>query len=176
MTVSGDARLHEGGELEFDGATTSGDLTVEATLVARLGVRTISGDVRVVGRLLVGPRHAVETVSGDLQIETDGGLTVDSSRALDFGRGNRGPAVYGDGAARLLFRSMSGDQRVRQRGGPAQPPSAPTSPTRPTSPTPPTTPSAPIDSDARIEILRALERGEIDVDEASRRLEGAHRG
>jgi hypothetical protein len=187
MTVSGDARLHDGGELEFDGATTSGDVTVEATLVQRLGVRTISGDVRVVGGLLAGPRHAVETVSGDLQIETESGVTIDSTRALDFGRRDRGPAVFGDGAARLLFRSMSGDQRVRQRGAPAKPqpssewgfptpPTPPTSPTPPTTPTPPTPPTTPVGSDARIDILRALERGEIDVDEASRRLEGAHLG
>jgi hypothetical protein len=165
VTVSGDARLHDGGELEFDGASTSGDVTVEATLVRRLGVRTISGDVRVVGRLEAGPRHAVETVSGDMQLETDGGVTVESTRALDLGRRNRQPTIVGDGAARLMFRSLSGNQRVRSRGGQA---AAPTTPER--------SATSSTSDDTRLEILRALERGEIDVDEASRRLAGAHHG
>jgi hypothetical protein len=164
MTVSGDLRLHDGGELELDAATTSGDVTIEAELLRRLGVRTVSGDVRAVGRLEAGPRHAVETVSGDLRLETPSGVSIDASRALDFGKRDRGPLVFGDGAARLLFRSMSGDQHVKVTGlGSAR--AAEGAPL-----------AAPVEQPDRIEILRALERGEISVDEASRRLAGGTRG
>jgi hypothetical protein len=156
MTVSGDVRLHDAGELELDGATTSGDVTLEARLVRQLGVRTISGDVRVVGRLQPGPRHSVETVSGDLALETSGGVATETSRALDFGKRGGGPVVVGDGSARLFFRSMSGDQRVKLVGAAAA--------------------DEPASTATRLEVLRALERGEIDVDEASRRLEGVPHG
>lgn len=158
-TVSGDVRLHEAGEVEVDAATTSGDLTVEAESVLRLDVRTVSGDVRVKGRLAPGQRHSVETVSGDLLLDTPSGVTIESKRALDFARKGRRPTVIGDGAATLTFRSMSGEERVRGGRDDQAPNEAPA--------------REPID---RIEVLRALERGEIDVDEASRRLEEVSHG
>lgn len=180
MTVSGDLRLHDGGELELDAVTTSGDLTVEAASLRLLGVRTVSGDVRVRSRLQPGPRHTVETVSGDLNlVAAGGGVTVESSRALDLGRRSSAPTVVGDGSARLFFRSMSGDRRVtaadptvgteaeaREAWGWSSQPD-------PDVPLPPAPPAPPAPADAeRLEVLRALERGEIDVDEAARRLEG----
>jgi hypothetical protein len=83
--------------------------------------------------------------------------------------------VIGDGAARLRFRSLSGDLHVMGAGGergvkdqPFTPP-APNYPPMPPAPPAPPAPNAP-DS---LEILRQLERGEIDVEEAQRRLEGA---
>jgi hypothetical protein len=42
----------------------------------------------------------------------------------------------------------------------------------PTPPTPPTPPGRPASADEQLDILRALERGEIDVEEASTRLAG----
>ncbi|CAN5667202.1 hypothetical protein BH23CHL7_BH23CHL7_12940 [soil metagenome] len=172
MTVSGDVRLHDGGELEIDAATTSGDLTVEATLLRQLGVRTVSGDVRAQARLQPGARHSVETVSGDLNlVVAGGGVTVESSRALDLGRRRSDPIVVGDGSARLMFRSMSGDQRVTL-GGRAGEASAPDIPSPPAPPEPP---REPVSAEDRLEILRALERGELDIDEAARRLEGQPR-
>lgn len=175
MTVSGDVRLHEAGAIELDGATTSGDLTIEALEVGQLGVRTVSGDVRVAARLLPGPRHSVETVSGDLLLDSLAGVTVESKRALDFARKNRTPTVVGDGAATLLFRSMSGEERVRS-GHPA-PPEAPQPPTAPEPPTA-AEPAGPAAQPAfdRLAVLQALERGEIDVEEASRRLEAVSHG
>lgn len=167
MTVSGDVRLHDAGDLELDTATTSGDLTVEARLLRQLDVKTVSGDVRIAGRLQPGPRHSVETVSGDLGLEATGGVTVESRRALDFARRGSQPIVVGDGAARLVFRSMSGDQRVRLQET-AENSTQPPSEQQPAEPAPAT--------DERLAVLRALERGEIDVDEASRRLEAASRG
>jgi hypothetical protein len=69
----------------------------------------------------------------------------------------------GDGAAAVAFSSMSGDLAVtRSRQQPAATEPAATAPatSRPATPAP----------DDRNEILRALERGDIDVDEAMRRL------
>jgi hypothetical protein len=172
ISVSGDVRLHEAGVIEVDGATTSGDVTVEAAKIPRLGLRTVSGDVRVAGHLAAGPRHSVETVSGDLSIEVAaGGLTLESRRALDLGRGDRRPLVYGDGQASLFFQSMSGDHRVTLGGGEGDATQAGSN-ARPGKPSPANTSPAPPAGEARLEILRALERGEIDVEEATRRLEG----
>lgn len=161
MTVSGDVRIHDAGAVELDGATTSGDVTVEAVAISRLGLRTVSGDVGLKASLQAGPRHAVETVSGDLVMEVDGGVSIDSRRALNIGR-ERGPEVFGDGAARVSFRSMSGEYRVALRGDRRNDPAASGNHRIPSRP--------PADGD-RMEILRALERGEIDVEEATRRLE-----
>jgi hypothetical protein len=62
---------------------------------------------------------------------------------------------------------MSGDIEVRppRRTGSAPPPPAPVTP-----PAPPRPPS--IGDDEQLSILQALERGEIDVEEATRRLGG----
>jgi hypothetical protein len=178
MTVSGDVRLHETTDVELDGATTSGDLTVEAQLVRRLGVRTVSGDIRLEGRLMPGPRHSVETVSGDLNLEVVGGVTVESRRALDLGRGERAPRIVGDGSARLSFRSMSGDQRIGLRDPDTddRPAAQDHQPWAWQARSDGPTQDAPGQSPTRLEILQALERGEIDVDEASRRLETTRNG
>lgn len=167
MSVSGDVRLQDGRELALDGATTSGDFTVEASLLHVLGLRTISGDIHLRGRLAQGPRHSVETVSGDLHLESTAGITLSTSSALDLGRRDRGPTVVGDGSARLAFRTMSGDHAVSfvpedPHASASQPPTA-----EPWDYAPPPPPA----TDARLEVLRALERGEIDVEEASRQLE-----
>jgi hypothetical protein len=177
MSVSGDVRLHDGDEVEFEGATTSGDVTVEGRLVWLIGVRTVSGDVRVAGRLQSGPRHSVETVSGDLILEPVGGVTIESKRALDFARKNRVPQVIGDGAAQLVFRSMSGEEHVRSRSAQTRddaPPAGPLDdePSHDLG----APPRAQADQGGSIDILRALERGEIDVEEAARRLEEVSHG
>jgi hypothetical protein len=85
--------------------------------------------------------------------------------------------VSGDGTARLRFRSLSGDVRLTGVAGrtthavPNEPQTAPPQPPQP--PAPPAPPAAPqMSNEDSLEILRALERGEIDVEEASRRLGG----
>ena len=167
MTVSGDVRLHEGGELALDGATTSGDFTVEASRLHMLGVRTVSGDIRLLARLEPGPRHAVETVSGDLHVESAGGVSVESTRALDIGRRDRQPVVVGDGSARLVFRTMSGDSTVTLGPAQAAPPATEARPA-----VPPAALAGELVGQDRLDVLRALERGEIGIEEASQRLEG----
>ena len=63
---------------------------------------------------------------------------------------------------------MSGDVSVR----PGRHLAAPIPPTPPTPPTAPTPPTPPVGVDEELAILRALESGEIGVDEAAARLAG----
>ncbi|MGH2428326.1 MAG: DUF4097 family beta strand repeat-containing protein [Candidatus Limnocylindria bacterium] len=206
-TVSGDLVLDRiGGEVRVRGVssdislradtplrslevnTVSGDISAVAPRVEQLRAVTVSGDVELEAALADGPEHRVETVSGDLSLGVLGGITVEVrglSTDVDIrlphraeGSRDRRRYVIGDGAAHLLFSSMSGDVEVRtaRRGA-----GFPTPPTAPVPPTPPTPPEAPrgadltLDEDEQLGVLRALERGEIDVDEAARRLGGEGR-
>ena len=162
-TVSGDVRVTAVKPVEISVNTTSGDAEVSAPLFQPVRMKTVSGDMSVKGGFAPGPQHSVESVSGDLNIESTTGLTVDSKRGLDFSskRGNA-PMVSGDGSANLRYRSLSGD--VHMRGFAPAPPAAPQAPAPP--------PEPQMSNEDSLEILRALERGEIDVEEASRRLGG----
>jgi hypothetical protein len=80
--------------------------------------------------------------------------------------------VIGDGAASLLFSSMSGDVMARPSRRFSESIRMPAPPTPPTPPTPPAAPAAPMAPDEQLAILQALERGEIDIEEASERLAG----
>jgi hypothetical protein len=170
--VSGDVEIKGSGSLELTATTTSGDVNVEADALARLTARSVSGDVSIRGRLEPGPRHSVETVSGDLRLDSAGGVSVEIARAVDLGRGESGPIVVGDGAARLLFRTLSGDHEVK--GGQLRADALDGSALRDIDED--TTVGAPAASEDSIDVLRALERGEIDIDEATRRLETARNG
>jgi putative adhesin len=164
LAVSGDVRFDGTKRLELTVTTTSGDIRLDGELFEYLRAKSVSGDVIVTGRVAVGPRHSVETVSGDLILRTIGGVTVEPARALDIGRSGRRPIVVGDGAAQLSFRSMSGEERVTMvADGPPAPAAQPDAPTSSYRTQPP--------ASTRLDVLRALERGEIDVEEAARRLE-----
>jgi hypothetical protein len=198
-TVSGDLVLDRvGGDIRIKGVssdislkadlelpsleieTVSGDVSAFAPAVGQLRIVTVSGDVDLETSLGDGPEHRVETVSGDLSLGTQDGLTVEvrglSSDAnirlphRSEGSRDRRRYVIGDGGPDLLFSSMSGDVEVRppRRSRPT-PPTPPVPPTPATPQTPPP-PSPPVSDQAQLDVLRALERGEIDVDEAVRRL------
>ena len=159
VSVSGDISLTAVRPAEVNLTTTSGDVEAFAETFQPVRLKTVSGDMTLRGKFLAGPQHTVESVSGDLEIEAFNGLTVDTKRGLDLSKKEKRPMVAGDGTASLRFRSLSGD--VRLSGvSPAQ--SAPVAPE-----------PEPMDEEDSLEVLRALERGEISVDEASRRLEGA---
>jgi hypothetical protein len=88
----------------------------------------------------------------------------------------RGPEVFGDGSARLSFRSMSGDHRVSLRDARGSKPSDDRR--QADERQSPAAAAAKADAGDRsgdeheqLAVLRALERGEIDVEEATRRLE-----
>jgi DUF4097 and DUF4098 domain-containing protein YvlB len=191
QSVSGDLRVADaGGELDID--SVSGDVSLRATETVSLKVNTVSGDVRadapryeplkanavsgdisVDGLLAPGMPHSVDTVSGDLRLAVSGGVTLlvrglstDVHSSLPHrveGKSDRRRLIVGDGGASLSFSSMSGDVAVtRSRLG--EPPGA-TAAVAASAETPTAAPS-----DDRLAVLGALERGEIDVDEAMRRL------
>jgi hypothetical protein len=131
----------------------------------------VSGDIQLEAELDADGDFRAETVSGDLSVGLVGsatfeihGLSTDVSSDLDHrleGQIDRRRLIIGNGIPRLVYNSMSGDVRIRhpRRIAPrvaAAPPAEP----------------SPAQQEAQLEVLRALERGEIDVDEATRRLAG----
>lgn len=184
ITVSGDVELTADRPIDVNLTTTSGNVELSAPTIEGLQMRTVSGDMELRGAFAAGGQHAIESVSGDLQIGAIGGLTVDVRRGLDvaFGRGRR--LVAGDGSAQLRFRSLSGDvdlagalaeERVARPAAPVDRPAqgADAQATEAEAADDQTTEYVPLPVEDSLEILRALERGDIDVEEASRRLEGA---
>jgi Toastrack DUF4097 len=201
-TVSGDMQVRNSGSIELSLSTTSGDMRVRGAELKAFDARSVSGDIDLAGSLAAGPLHSAETVSGDLAIDAHGGVTVDIRRGLDFGGGPR-TLVSGDGAAQLRFRTLSGDVRVeggrradeprdqdhgrheraqermeRHAARRAERFAARMARFDDDSPTEPVEnlgvpPAPPAPEPDQLEVLRALERGEIDVDEAARRLQEA---
>jgi hypothetical protein len=218
-TVSGDIDARASKPAELSVNSTSGDAHVQGAVLSQFDARTVSGDIDIEAGLAVGPLHTVETVSGDLSIESPTGVTVDVKSSLELRRGGSRGYVSGDGAAKVRFRTLSGDchlagardmyeddddrrgrhrhegrherslerrierqvQRMTRGIGPDFdfPPLPPTPGRQPMPPMPPAPPMAPASRASsyqppdQLEILRALERGEIDVDEATRRLQEA---
>ena len=192
-TVSGDLVLDGvGGDVQIKGVssdvslradaplasleinTVSGDVSAFAPSIGLLRAVTVSGDLELEGVLADGPQHRIETVSGDLSLGVGDNLTVevrglstDADVRLPHrseGSRDRRRYVIGDGKPQLLFSSMSGDIEVRP---PRRTSAVPPAPLPPPAPRPPA-----VDQDEQMAVLRALERGEIDVEEATRRLAG----
>jgi hypothetical protein len=168
-SVSGDVSLRAVADVDVNVDTVSGDLSAEAPMIDRLDVNAVSGDVSVDAAFGPGP-HAIDTVSGDVRLATSSGVTV-SVRGLASdihsslphrveGSADLRRLIVGDGAAPLAFSSMSGDFAVTgSRHAPRAPQAAPA-------------PAPSPKQDGQAEVLQALERGEINVDEAMRRLGG----
>lgn len=185
--VSGDVSLRADGPVSLDANTVSGDLSAFAPAFEAVRVVTVSGDAEVEGELRGASSHRIETVSGDLALGVLGGLTlevrglstdvhIDLPHRAEGSRHRRHYVVEG-GGAHVSFSSMSGDVSVRssrRAGRPPTPPPppAPPPPASPIPPAPPTAPGVEIDPEDQLAVLQALERGEIDVDEAARRLSG----
>lgn len=177
--VSGDVSLRATASLPLlEIATVSGDASVVAPSVGRASVTTVSGDVELETVLGSDADHRVETVSGDLSFGTIGDLQLEvrglsSDADVRFphrvsGSRDRRRYAVGDGGPSVLFSSMSGDVEVRPARRLDEVPAPPEPPEPPTAPR--TSPSPGEEMAPDLEILRALERGEIDVDEAARRL------
>jgi DUF4097 and DUF4098 domain-containing protein YvlB len=184
-TVAGDVSIGVEDTVELIVKTVSGDVAIDGKRIERVRVTTTSGDIRLVSGLGRGP-HAIETLSGDAVIATNSGIRIqartvsgdlrsDLPHTSDGVMGRRSLTV-GDGAVELSFRSVSGDLNVID-------PAAPIIALRPLSPAAPPGPThaAPDDSSAthassrpgderRLEILRALERGEIGIGAAGDQL------
>jgi hypothetical protein len=176
--VSSDVSIRADEPLRLEAHTVSGDISATAPRFDALRLVTVSGDVELDGHLAPTTAHRIETVSGDASLGVTGGLTLEvrglSSEAhvrlphRAEGSRDRRRFVVAGGESELLFSSMSGDVSVHaSRRAAATPPPEPARPAAAIAP-----PSPEPDADAQLAVLRALERGEIDVDEAARRLTG----
>ncbi|MDP9250369.1 MAG: DUF4097 family beta strand repeat-containing protein [Chloroflexota bacterium] len=168
-TVSGDATIHADEPVALQVQGVSGDVTITTPLLRGLRANTVSGDVELEAELAGDGDFRVETVSGDLVVGLLGsatfevhGLSTDVNSELDHrleGQVDRRRLIIGSGAPRLIFNSMSGDVDVRR-------PRRISGPVRSEKPTA----APPAEKESQLDVLRALERGEITVDEATRRL------
>lgn len=180
--VSGDIDITATGDADITARSVSGDIELRAARLAALQLSSTSGDLRVAGQLVGSGPFGIETVSGDgllapagdVRIEmttVTGDLTSDLEGRHSTERGRR-TFVVGDKGPVVTFQSMSGDLHV------ARPSLVSYEKPRPHVNLPPPPGPAPANGaiaaaydDARLRILRSLERGEIDVAEAGRRLE-----
>lgn len=197
--VSGDAKLRTDAPIAVQAQGVSGDLSITAPILRSLRATTVSGDVELEGELDPRGDFRVETVSGDLVVGLIGsasfevhGISTDVRSELDHrleGQVDRRRLVIGRGAPRVAFNSMSGDINVRRprritpveratapepgaAPGPAASSAAGTAPGIAPGPGAVSGRGASPEPAAQLEILQALERGEISVDEATRRLAG----
>ena len=175
-SVSGDVRVRVSTIRRLDLGTTSGDIRLDATLAGNgpFAMRSISGDVTIVGR--AGFRVEAESITGDLSSD------VPSKRESLPGRK---VLVVGRPGPTLTFRSVSGDFHVvepRDAATPVEPTTVESTPvaaiaaTRGSAELPVdgagegADDSSPGDEEKRLEVLRALERGDISVAEATDQL------
>jgi DUF4097 and DUF4098 domain-containing protein YvlB len=196
--VSGDVSVVAVADAAVTLNTVSGDVELRAGTLRRLSMATTSGDLKVAGRLTGQGPFSIETVSGDLLLAPAGDLSIDMRTVsgdlssdvggrIESSRGRRSVAI-GTGGPTLAVRTMSGDvEVVRPVAFDLEVESA-TETTAPepasesedgsvTAPEPPANGAiAAAFDDARLRILRSLEDGEIDVAEATRRLEALDDG
>jgi hypothetical protein len=181
-TVSGDVTQRASQPVTMRAETVSGDISLVAPMLHDLRTGTVSGDIEIEAQLESGGDFRLETVSGDVRFGLLGGavfevrgIASDVSSDLDHrieGRQDRRRVTVGDGGPLVLFNSMSGDLSInRPRRLDRLVPQPPTPPSPPAAPAAPSSTSVPSAAD-QLEILQALERGDIDVEEATRRLAG----
>lgn len=185
--VSGDVEVTALAGSTLSLRTVSGDVSLAATTLLALEIATTSGEVEVAGRFDGDGPFRIESVSGDTRLSPVNDVRVemetisgDLSSRLDAHRDDssgRRVLVIGQGGPTISIRSTSGDARVdRERvilpvtGRPPATFGRPTAPIPPDSPMPELEVASDIPDGDDLEILRALERGEIDTAEAGRRL------
>jgi hypothetical protein len=188
--VSGDIKIQASGDAQVRARSESGDIEIRAATLSSLKLTTTSGDLKVAGRLDGPGPFSIETVSGDGLLAPAGDIRIEMSsmtgdlqseiRGEHHSEHGRRSLVIGTSGPLATFQSMSGDLRVvkpvlvegsARASRPAPPATAPPSPAvAPEAPSMNGAIAAAYD-DARLRILRSLERGEIDVAEAGRRLE-----
>ena len=188
-TISGDCTVRGPQLGQAIVETTSGDVRLDALLAGPgpFEIQTVSGDATIVGR--TGIRVEARTVTGD--------LNSDLPHRMETSPGRK-QLIVGDGGTAVSYRSVSGDLRIvapRDGSTPAAVamPARPTAPRPPTAPSPPALPARPVlpqpavdpraaeearasagheagHEVARLDILHALERGELSVEAAMKRL------
>jgi len=172
-TVSGDATIELADTAELALKSVSGDVAVRGGRIGGLRIGTTSGDIRIESPLVGRSGNTVETLSGDVSLVAIAGLRVEARTISgdlttnlphrSEGRMGRRTLIVGDGSIELGFRSVSGDLRIHGAAA------ASSAAAEPAASGDPTAPADPADAE-RMAILRALERGELDVPTAMDRL------
>lgn len=167
--VSGDIEIDARDNLTLVARTVSGDLDIRARTLDGLRATTTSGDLTITGEFVGDGPFLIETVSGDASLTPRGDARVEVTTLTGDVHGphighrssrDRDPIAIGSGEGpTVVFRSTSGDLSVDPRDGEDRSP-APRIKADP----------AAHAADPSLAILQALERGEIDVDIADRRL------
>lgn len=170
--VSGDVDILADGPGSILARTVSGELSIRAGTLEALRATTTSGDVHIDARFAGPGPFGIDTVSGDVTLAPADGVRIAASTITgtvrsDLPSREEGPSgqrslVIGDGGATIAVRSMSGDLRVVR--------AAVLRASESLAPRPSGMPAR-VDIEHDLAILRALERGEIDVGEADRRLD-----
>jgi hypothetical protein len=186
--VSGDIDVTATGEAEVTARSVSGDIELRAARLSTLQLASTSGDLNVAGQLVGPGPFTIETVSGDGLFAPAGDIRVDMTSVtgdLTSDVGGKPVSEHGHWSLEIgttgptvTFRSMSGDLHVgRPRAiDDADPPRDAAPRAQIAEPAQANGAIAAAFDDARLRILRSLERGEIDVAEAGRRLEALDAG
>ena len=196
--VSGDTRIGADGSLQVRARSISGDFRLRAPKVDRFEMSTTSGDIQLDAEMDGSGPYAIKSISGDVRLVIRAGIQVeaqtitgDLSSAIPHKTETlpgKKLLIVGRPVATLTFKSVSGDlEIVEPREGaatsravaPDAPPEsisvdAPAAPTPPAPPTPATPAAGSMTSS--MQILEALERGEISVEDASRQLAALEEG
>lgn len=184
--VSGDVKVRGSGPVSLAARTVSGDVNASAPIFDKIHSRTMSGSIRIAGRLVGDGPFSIESVSGDVSIELDGparidGVSVAGSIRTDLLHRAGGPPGHrtieiGEAGPQVAFRTVSGELRVTgpktgQGDTEAAPPSAEPSAAEPLAPPAPAS-STTLEALAarRLAVLQDLEHGRIEIDDASARL------
>jgi len=182
QTVSGDVQIDGQAPLDLSAKSVSGDVKVRVPRLRRLEMTTTSGDMWLDAELAGNGPFALRTISGDVTIVGRGGIRIeaqtitgDMSSDLPSKRESmtgRKILIVGKAGPTLGFQSVSGDLHVVQPRD-AAPDTIENAPTangsQPDAGSAADIATPDLDA-ARLEILKALERGEISVAEATDRL------
>jgi hypothetical protein len=199
-TVSGDVRVRAPRVTAVDAATTTGDIEIDAAMAehGRHALTSVSGDVRLVtgsevrvesssvaGELRAAMSHKAEGSRGKRVVIVGSGRVLVSVKTMsgDVSVRPGAPDAAAPTGRTPMPEPTPRSARSEVRWGPAESPTpgvpeAPAPAPAPAMPPAPALPAAPEASAAlaadpeteRLEVLRALERGELDVDAAWARL------
>jgi len=118
-STSGDITVHASVSLELKARSVSGDLRITAPLLTALKASTTSGDIEIDAAFAGGSSHVISSVSGDVRLaagsdvrlETQtvtGDVRASVAHRAEGGRGRR-TIVMGDGHALVAVSTLSGD-------------------------------------------------------------------
>jgi hypothetical protein len=184
--VSGSVRITAASVVALDITSVSGRVDVDAASASRVKAVSMSGAIRLMASLRGAGPYSLESVSGEIVLGTEDGLRIAASSVSGAVRsevpgwggirsGGRRNMAIGAAGPEVGVRTVSGRIRmVPLTKGPTWPGGpSPSVHTGSAQDEPPVAGVAPDpDDDPRLPILRALERGEISVEEAEARIDG----